>query len=133
MSTTSRPQSSIAVIVSARLGIQPPGKTCLRMKNSVSNTPTWPMKCSMPEPARLQEIGVRVHHLAELVAAGVLEHADRDHLVELRVHLAEIGVTHVDPSGEPAPCDLAAQPVDLLVRGVDRGAVRAVVLGRHRT
>ena len=48
------------------------------------------------EPAGLEEIGVRLHHFAQLVATGVLEHADRDDLVELGVHLAEIGFAHLE-------------------------------------
>src|SRR5437016_2615311 len=56
MSSTSRPARSISTMVSARLGIQPPGKTCLRMKNSVWKCPTWPMKCSMPRPPGLRNL-----------------------------------------------------------------------------
>ena len=35
-----QPAASIATMVCARLGIQPPGNTWRRMKNSVSRTPT---------------------------------------------------------------------------------------------
>src|SRR5262245_18864110 len=80
------------------------------------------------EPAGLQEVRVRLHYLAQLVAAGVLEHADRHHLVELRVHLPEVGEPDVDLVAHAAPRDLAAQPVHLLVRGIDGRAVDAIAL-----
>ena len=54
------------------------------------------------QPAGLEKIGVRLDHLAQLVAAGVLEHADRNHLVELGVHLAEIRLAHFQLVGQPA-------------------------------
>ncbi len=55
------------------------------------------------QPAGLEEIGVRLDHFAQLVAAGVLEHADGNDLVELGVHFAEIGLAHLELVGQ-APC-----------------------------
>ena len=63
------------------------------------------------QAAGLEEIGMRLDHVAQLVAAGVLEHADRDDLVELRVHLAEVRLAHFQLVGESALLDLRAQPL----------------------
>src|SRR5712692_1976476 len=62
-----------------------------------------------PEPARLEILGVGADHLRKLVAPRVLEGADREQLVELARHLAEVALEH------------------LLGRGVDAGAARAVL------
>src|SRR6185369_3476478 len=80
------------------------------------------------EAAALEERGMRAHHLRDLVAAGVLERADRDDLVVLAMHLAEIRLDHVERAFEPAARDLAAQPLDLLGGGVEAGDLRAVEL-----
>src|SRR5512144_2968079 len=74
------------------------------------------------EPARLQEVGMRGDHLAQLVAPRMLEHADRHQLVVGTVDLAEVRLAHVDLLRESAATDLGAQPVDLLRGRVDAGA-----------
>src|SRR5204863_8833445 len=83
------------------------------------------------EAALLQQAGVRADHLAQLVAPGVLEAADRDHLVELARELAlvvaEVGV-HLDRiAGAEAP-DLPAHMLGLRAGGVDARYAHAVVL-----
>jgi hypothetical protein len=50
------------------------------------------MKWIRPRPPGLSERGVRADHLGELVAPGVLEAADRHHLVELAVLLRKSAV-----------------------------------------
>ena len=65
------------------------------------------------------------HDLSDLIAAGMLEHADRHDLVILAPHVPEIGVYHVQRSGEPAPVDLRTHHVHLLGdRRVDDGIKR---------
>src|SRR3989442_419534 len=64
------------------------------------------------EAAGLEEPGVRLHHLGELVAPGMLEGADRDHLVVLAPCVAKIA-QHLQGAAEPAPLDLAAHHVRL--------------------
>src|SRR3989441_5766051 len=55
------------------------------------------------EAAGLEEPGVRLHHLGELVAPGMLEGADRDHLVVLVPGVAKIGVDDLQIAPELAP------------------------------
>src|SRR5712692_1000267 len=99
MSTTSSPQRSHQSIACARLGIQPPGKMYLRIQNSVSFTPTCPMKWITPSPP------------------GVLERADREQLVELPRHFPKIALQHFDFSLEAAALDLLARLSHLLGGG----------------
>jgi hypothetical protein len=65
------------------------------------------------ETARLEEGSVRADDLRQLIAAGVLENPDRDDLVVGRVHVAEIGLAHVERGAEPAARDLVTKPDDL--------------------
>src|SRR6266508_3089441 len=81
-----------------------------------------------PEPARLEILGVGANHLRKLVAPRVLERADREQLVELPRHLAEIALEHLDLAFEAAAPDLGAYFLDLLGGGVDAGADRPVLL-----
>src|SRR5437879_2565631 len=81
-----------------------------------------------PEPARLEILGVRADHLGKLVAPRVLERPDREQLVELARHLAEVALEHLDLAFEAAALDLGARFPDLLGSGVDAGAERAVLL-----
>src|SRR5437899_8980302 len=81
-----------------------------------------------PEPARLEILGVGADHLRKLVAPRVLERADREQLVELARHLAEVALEHFDLAFEAAALDLGARFPDLLGGGVDAGAERAVLL-----
>src|SRR6267378_762029 len=83
-----------------------------------------------PEPARLEILGVGADHLGKLVAPRVLERADREQLVELARHLAEVALEHLDLAFEAAALDLGARFLDLLGGGVDAGAERAVFLPR---
>src|SRR5437773_4673206 len=55
------------------------------------------------ETAGLEEPGVRLHHLGELVAPGMLEGADRDQLVVLVPRVAKIGVDDLQIAAELAP------------------------------
>src|SRR5262245_39972207 len=80
------------------------------------------------QAAGLEVVRVSLDHLAELVAARVLERADREQLVELARHLAEIALEHLDLAFEAAPLDLGARLLDLLGRGVDAGAARPVLV-----
>src|SRR5438445_12431087 len=48
------------------------------------------------EPARLEILGVGANHLRKLVAPRMLERPDREQLVELPRHLAEIALEHLD-------------------------------------
>src|SRR6266566_5745750 len=68
--------------------------------------------------AGLEEPGVRLHHLGELVAPRMLERADRDHLVVLAARIAEIA-EHLQGAAEPPPLDLAAHHVGLRGGGID--------------
>src|SRR3989442_1272558 len=70
------------------------------------------------ETAGLEELGVRLHHLGELVAPGMLERADRDHLVVLAARIAEIA-EHLQGAAEPPPLDLATHHVGLRGGGID--------------
>src|SRR5205809_1219567 len=70
------------------------------------------------EAAGLEEPGVRLHHLGELVAPRMLEGADRDHLVVLAARIAEIA-EHLQGAAEPPPLDLAAHHVGLRGGGID--------------
>src|SRR5207253_3148334 len=81
-----------------------------------------------PEPARLEILGVGADHLRKLVAPRVLERADREQLVELARHLAEVALEHFDLAFEAAALDLGARFPDLFGGGVDAGAERAVLL-----
>src|SRR5256886_4893137 len=81
-----------------------------------------------PEPARLEILGVGADHLRKLVAPRVLERPDRQQLVELPRHLAEVALEDLDLPLEAAALDLGACFLDLLGGGVDAGAERAVLL-----
>ena len=81
-----------------------------------------------PEPARLEILGVGADHLGKLVAPRVLERADREQLVELPRHFAEVALEHLDLALEAAALDLGARFPDLFGGGVDAGAERAVLL-----
>src|SRR5262244_1860822 len=52
----------------------------------------------------------------------MLEGPDRQQLVELARHLAEVALEHLDLALEPAALDLGARLLDLLGGGVDAGA-----------
>ncbi len=80
------------------------------------------------KPARLEERGVRADHVGELVAPGMLERADGHDLVVLAAHVAEVGLDHVERALQAAARDLAAQPFDLLGRGVEPRHARAMEL-----
>jgi len=56
----------------------------------------------------------------------MLERADRQQLVELARHLAEVALEDLDLALEAAALDLGARLLDLLGGGVDAGAARAV-------
>src|SRR5688572_11849000 len=77
------------------------------------------------QAAGLEEPRVRLHHLLELVAPGVLEGADRDHLVVLARGVAEIGVDHSERGAKAAPLDLLPHHLDLRGGVVDAGDVGA--------
>src|SRR5256885_534897 len=79
-----------------------------------------------PEPARLEILGVGADHLRKLVAPRVLERPDRQQLVELPRHLAEVALEDLDLAFEAAAPDLRAGFLDLLGGGVDAGAARPV-------
>src|SRR5258708_27160678 len=81
-----------------------------------------------PQPARLEILGVGADHLRKLVAPRVLERPDREQLVELARHLAEVALQHLDLAFEAAALDLGARFLDLFGGGVDAGAERAVLL-----
>src|SRR5712692_1945554 len=81
-----------------------------------------------PEPARLEIIRVGPDHLPELVSARVLERADREQLVELARHLAEIALEDFHLALQTAALDLLARLAHLLGRGVDARAARTVLL-----
>src|SRR6266853_287783 len=81
-----------------------------------------------PEPARLEILGVGADHLRKLVAPRVLERPDRQQLVELARHLAEVALEHLDLAFEAAALDLGARFLDLFGGRVDSGAERAVPL-----
>src|SRR5581483_2176774 len=79
------------------------------------------------EAAGLERAGVRADQVHQTVAAGVLEAADRNHLVVLAVHRAEIrfqchGVL------QPPLRDLAARVLDLRAGGVVAGDFHAEAL-----
>src|SRR5882762_8330743 len=81
-----------------------------------------------PEPAGLEISGVGADHLRKLIAPRVLECPDREQLVELARHLAEVALEHLDLAFEAAALDLGACFLDLFGGGVDSGAERAVPL-----
>src|SRR5258707_5252459 len=81
-----------------------------------------------PQPPRLEILGVGADHLRKLVAPRVLERPDREQLVELARHLAEVALQHLDLAFEAAALDLGARFLDLFGGGVDAGAERAVLL-----
>src|SRR6266571_1513548 len=80
------------------------------------------------EPARLEILGVGANHLRKLVASRVLERPDREQLVELARHFAEVALEHLDLALEAAALDLGARFLDLFGGGVDAGAERAVLV-----
>src|SRR5258706_294971 len=73
-----------------------------------------------PQAAGLERAGVRLDQIHQAVASGVLETADRDHLVELPVHAAEVAFDGRGPAQAP-PLDLALRVLDLRARGVVAG------------
>src|SRR5437667_425807 len=75
--------------------------------------------------AGLEEPGVRLHHLGELVASGMLEGADRDHLVVLVPSVAKIGVDDLQIATELAPRNPGADHLDLRRGGVHAGHAHA--------
>ena len=101
------PVCSIATIASARLGIQPPGKMYLRMKNSVSQRSDVADEMDHAEAARLERVGMRADHLGELVAPGVLQRADRHHLVVLARDFAEVALDNADAVRQALPRELS--------------------------
>src|SRR6267143_399289 len=121
-----RPARSISTMVSARLGIQPPGKTCLRMKNSVWKRPTWPMKCSMPRPP-----GFRNLACARTTSASWSRPACSSVPIETTLsysaRIAEIA-EHLQGAAEPPPLDLAAHHVGLRGGGIDAGDAHSEAL-----
>src|SRR5688572_19098705 len=82
------------------------------------------------EAAGLQELRVRLHHLLELVAPGVLEGADGHHLVVLARGVAKVGVDHPERGAKAAPLDLLAHHLDLRGGVVDAGDVDPEALVR---
>jgi hypothetical protein len=60
---------------------------------------------------------VRLHDFGELVAPGVLEHADLKHLVIFTVNLAEIGFSHTQLRLQAAARDLGVEPLHLAAVG----------------
>src|SRR5688572_13719277 len=81
------------------------------------------------EAALLEEARMRAHHLAELVAPGVLDGADRHHLVVLAPRVAEVA-EHLQRAAQAPALDLAAHQVGLRAGGVDAGDLDAPVLVR---
>src|SRR5688572_27209916 len=81
------------------------------------------------DAALLEIAGVGVDQLGELVAPGVLEAADRGHLVEFAPGVAEVAV-HLQRIAQAAALDLALGVVGLRAGGVDRGDLDAVALLR---
>src|SRR5882762_8454186 len=79
-----------------------------------------------PEPAGLEISGVGADHLRELIPPRVLERPDREQLVELARHLAEVALEHLDLAFEAAALDLGARFLDLFSGGVDAGAGEGV-------
>src|ERR1700694_4990530 len=77
--------------------------------------------------AFLQQPGVRPDQLAELVAPGVLEAADRHHLVELALLGPEVAL-RLDRVGEAEALYRAPRVLGLRAGGVDAGDARAVAL-----
>ena len=80
------------------------------------------------QAAGLEKVGMRLYHAAQLVAARMLEHADRHHFVELRMHFAKVRLAHVELIGEAALLILIAQPLDLLGGGVHAAYPHAEML-----
>src|SRR5437773_4879571 len=80
------------------------------------------------QTAGLQIVGVGADHLRKLVAPRVLERADREQLVELARHLAEVALEHLDLAFEAAALDLGAGFLHLLGGGVDASAARPVLV-----
>src|SRR5258706_12204653 len=81
-----------------------------------------------PEPAGLEISGVGADHLRKLVAPRMLERPDRQQLVELARHLAEVALEDFHLAFQAAALDLGARFPDLFSGGVDAGAERAVPL-----
>src|SRR5262249_18285200 len=92
--------------------------------------PDVPDEVDHAQSAGLEVVGVGLDHLAELVAPRVLQRSDRQQLVELARHLAEVALEHLDLALEAAALDLGARLLDLLGGGVDSGAARAVPVPR---
>src|SRR6266702_5755646 len=89
-----------------------------------------PDEVDHPEAARLEIIRVGLEDLPELISPGVLERADREQLVELARHLAEVALEHLDFALEAAALDLRAGLLHLLGSRIDSRPVGAVVFPR---
>ena len=98
------------------------GKNVLADEELRLETPEVADEVEHAEAAWPEQLGVGADHFGQLIAPGVLEHADRYHLVERAARLPEVRLSHRQPIGEPTPPDLVAQPMNLLRRGVDPGA-----------
>src|SRR5688572_8937976 len=81
------------------------------------------------QAALLEIARVRVDQLGELVAAGVLQAADRRHLVEHAIRVAEVAV-HLQRVAEALALDLAPRVLGLRACGVERRDLHAVALLR---
>src|SRR6185503_12326262 len=73
-----------------------------------------------PEAARLERARVRADQIGEAIAPGVLEAADRHHLVVLAIHAAEIGLQR-HRVAQPLALDLLARVLYLRAGGVVAG------------
>ena len=62
--------------------------------------------------------------VAQLVAARMLQHADRNDLVVDLVDVAEVGLAHLQLSAQAPALDFVTQPAHLLGGGVQSGADR---------
>src|SRR2546425_3929986 len=81
------------------------------------------------EAARLERARMRLNQVDQPIAAGVLEAADRDDLVVLPVHAAEVALERRGLA-QPPPLDLATRVLDLRAGGVVAGHLHAEALLR---
>src|SRR5882724_266019 len=81
------------------------------------------------EAARLERARMRLDQVDQPIAAGVLEAADRDDLVVLPVHAAEVALDRGRLAKAP-PLDLATRVLDLRAGGVVPGHLHAEALLR---
>src|SRR5712692_7300413 len=82
-----------------------------------------------PEASGLEAPGMRAHQIGERVAACMLEAADRHHLVELAIDVAEIS-GDCERVAKAHALDFAARMVHLRTRRVNPGDLDAVALLR---